>query len=618
MTKRKTKHALLMSGLALLLCVSMLIGSTYAWFTDSVTSTGNKIQSGTLKLDLEVLGENGWVSIKEDKTALFNYDKWEPGYVDVQLLKVENEGSLALKWVAKFVSEQELSVLADVIDVYVLPYGVLADDSTVAFPAGRDLTGYTKVGTVKEFVNTIRETTHGTLLAGEAAYLGFALKMREDAGNTYQDKTLGAFDIRILATQLTYEKDSFDDQYDVDSTFPNGKNSKTSKVYTKAADGIDFAVSIDIPAEAPEGEYEIDPPLPEDIVFTNSNGVGTMSFDLSLMRTLNGVTESAGNTGARFPVTVSVPHPFLEVTKVYHNGVEIEDFTYDSATGLVSFTTTHFSPFSLEYKDYTDSSYELKYTKTDEGVSITKGMFVDVDPKTFDSSLESPDSKYMVVDFVKGGKTYYVVSEKATSYFIEPTDSGKLWSIISGLQNNAHSTVYIKPGEYSEATTINVYSSMDIIGLGDAEDIKIVKVSSSSSNRHLFNCNGTKADYIEVTLRNLSLDATAKTTNSKDNAVVQSIRKTKVKCFDLTIVKGSDWDAVAFYVNGNNAVDGVKYPAYLYAENCSLDTTRTYGIVSTKGSYKFYHSGLTYSGTAYTKNSGSIKNVRMAADDWDW
>ena len=53
MTKQKsTKRALLMSALALLMCVSMLIGSTFAWFTDSVTSAGNKIQAGTLDIEL--------------------------------------------------------------------------------------------------------------------------------------------------------------------------------------------------------------------------------------------------------------------------------------------------------------------------------------------------------------------------------------------------------------------------------------------------------------------------------------------------------------------------------------------------------------------------------------
>lgn len=215
MTKAKsTKRALLLSALSLLMCVSMLIGSTFAWFTDSVTSAGNKIQSGTLKLDLELLDKNGnWESIKEDKTALFDYDKWEPGYTEFKVLKIENEGSLALKWLAKFVSANDLSILADVIDVYVYPSA-----TELQYPADRNLDDYTKVGTVAQFVNSIKDTTKGELKAGEAAYLGIALKMREEAGNEYQGLDLGgAFDIQIIATQLTYESDSFDNQYDADA-----------------------------------------------------------------------------------------------------------------------------------------------------------------------------------------------------------------------------------------------------------------------------------------------------------------------------------------------------------------------------------------------------------------
>ena len=223
MTKTKsTKHALIMSVMALFLCFTMLLGTTFAWFTDSVTSAGNKIMSGTLKVDLELLDKDSgtWNSIKEDKTALFNNDKWEPGYTEVKMLKVENEGTLALKWKAKFVSDEELGILADVIDVYVLPYGVL-DDATnvVSYPDNRDLEGYIKVGTVRDFVNTIETTTTGKLEAGQAAYLGIALKMQESAGNDYQGEDLGAFDIAILATQDSYESDSFDNQYDKDADY---------------------------------------------------------------------------------------------------------------------------------------------------------------------------------------------------------------------------------------------------------------------------------------------------------------------------------------------------------------------------------------------------------------
>ena len=164
---------------------------------------------------MELLDKDGnWVSIKKDKTALFGYSKWEPGYTEFKVLRIENEGSLALKWLAKFISASELSALADVIDVYVKPSA-----AELQYPADRNLGGYTNVGTVAQFVDSIKETTKGELKAGEEAYLGIALKMQEDAGNEYQDLDLGGvFDIQIVATQLTYESDSFNDQYDAEAT----------------------------------------------------------------------------------------------------------------------------------------------------------------------------------------------------------------------------------------------------------------------------------------------------------------------------------------------------------------------------------------------------------------
>ena len=229
MTKRKTtKRALLFSALSLLMCVAMLIGNTYAWFTDSVTSGSNKIVAGTLKLDLEVLENGTWSSIKESRAPIFNYEKWEPGYTDVKILKVENEGNLALKWYAKFVCGKKLSILADVIDVYVCP----SETTELTYPADRDLTGYTHVGTLKQFVDTIETTTYGHLATGKSAYLGIALKMQESAGNEYQGLDLGAaFDIQILATQDTVESDSFNNQYDA-----NAEYEKSADVWDGTAD----------------------------------------------------------------------------------------------------------------------------------------------------------------------------------------------------------------------------------------------------------------------------------------------------------------------------------------------------------------------------------------------
>ena len=57
MKKMNAKRALLMSVISMMLCIAMLVGTTYAWFTDSVTTGVNSITSGTLSVD--IVDENG-------------------------------------------------------------------------------------------------------------------------------------------------------------------------------------------------------------------------------------------------------------------------------------------------------------------------------------------------------------------------------------------------------------------------------------------------------------------------------------------------------------------------------------------------------------------------------
>ena len=213
------KRSLTVSVISLILCVSMLLGTTFAWFTDSVTSAGNIIQSGTL--DIEMF----WADGKEDPAtvawndasegAIFDYDKWEPGYVEVRHIKIENKGSLALAYKLAIVANGEVSDLSDVIDVYYLdPAAQVAD---------RDqLTDNNKIGTLTEVLANLASTGTGALAKGETDTVTLALKMQELAGNEYQDKSIGStFSVQLLATQLSSEFDSFGDDYDTDAVFPN-------------------------------------------------------------------------------------------------------------------------------------------------------------------------------------------------------------------------------------------------------------------------------------------------------------------------------------------------------------------------------------------------------------
>lgn len=202
---------------AIAVMCTILLGSTFAWFTDSVGSSGNKIQAGTLKVDLELLDNDGdWHSVKDENKPIFDYCNCEPGYTDIKIFKVVNEGTLALKWKAKIVANGSLSALADIIDVCVLP-----SEEELTYPTERTLDGYIYAGTVADFVKGFEMNTTGKLLAEEEAYLGIALKMNPNAGNEYQGLDLiGSFDIRIIATQLSSEDDGFGDDYDSGAEYP--------------------------------------------------------------------------------------------------------------------------------------------------------------------------------------------------------------------------------------------------------------------------------------------------------------------------------------------------------------------------------------------------------------
>lgn len=221
MTKKKsTKRALLMSLLSMLLCVTMLVGTTFAWFTDSVTSSGNIIKTGTLDVEMHWMAgtedpnttdADAWANAADG--AIFDYKNWEPGYVQVRHVKISNVGSLALKYKVQIAAESEFSDIVDAIDVYYVDPAVQITDRT-------ELSDSMAIGSLREVLAGMADTANGSLSAGESVTITLALKMREDAGNEYQNKSTGRFAVQLLATQYTEENDSFGDQYDADAEWP--------------------------------------------------------------------------------------------------------------------------------------------------------------------------------------------------------------------------------------------------------------------------------------------------------------------------------------------------------------------------------------------------------------
>ena len=231
MKKRSLKQRIVAATLALVMLLSSLLGTTFAWFTDSVTSGGNKIQSGNLEIDLLHKVNSGWVSLKEHTDhKVFDYDKWEPGYTRVESLKVANLGSLALKYklsleaaVGTATVGKNGEKLSDVIDVYILG----EDSNGTSFETIKNSWVYK--GTLTQVLKNPANFFSGELLpTGEdsstvavgSKVISIALHMQEEAGNEYQKLSVGDIYVNLIATQSSYENDSFDDKYDEDAIFP--------------------------------------------------------------------------------------------------------------------------------------------------------------------------------------------------------------------------------------------------------------------------------------------------------------------------------------------------------------------------------------------------------------
>ena len=220
---KTTKRALLTSIVALVMCFTMLVGTTFAWFTDSVTSENNVIKSGNLDITLEYYNGTSWVDVK-DASDILAGDLWEPGYVDVAYLRIKNAGSLALKYQlgVNIVSETdgktpagETITLSDYIYFDVIE-GV--NGQTSAYASREAALAVTTETTI------ISEgyTKAANLEAGsDYTYLAMVVYMPVSVGNEANHDGTNSPEINlgisIYATQYTKESDSFDDQYDADA-----------------------------------------------------------------------------------------------------------------------------------------------------------------------------------------------------------------------------------------------------------------------------------------------------------------------------------------------------------------------------------------------------------------
>ena len=210
--QKATKRALLTSVMALVMCVVMLVGTTFAWFTDTASTGVNKIVAGNLKVD--IVGATTGNHI--DSLSFQNKDNsssilWEPGVTfHTEGFRIKNDGNLALKW-KMVVNKDSASTgvvegsngkagmnLLDVIDFSV----VSSKDENAPAVKIDEFVGHTAAETIDSVTYYIKGT------------------MKTTAGNDYQNLTLNGITITVYATQDTVENDSFDNTYDEGATLP--------------------------------------------------------------------------------------------------------------------------------------------------------------------------------------------------------------------------------------------------------------------------------------------------------------------------------------------------------------------------------------------------------------
>ena len=263
---KTTKRALLSSVMAMFICVAMLIGTTFAWFTDSASTAVNKIQAGTLKVGLEMKdASNSWVNAEGEtlswkKAATAPAGEmvlWEPGCTyELPLLKITNLGNLETQFQVQIngitgtdKNGQPSTKLLDALNFEVVfltdeeYFDIFRPDQLAALTSsfgGSYLNNLPyKIG-IPSYITQSDPGLTGIRLrqngdGGDTYYVRIRAHMDESANNDYQGLSLDNIGITVVATQLPEEYDSFGNQYDANAEYPVVVSSQTAFSETVAA-----------------------------------------------------------------------------------------------------------------------------------------------------------------------------------------------------------------------------------------------------------------------------------------------------------------------------------------------------------------------------------------------
>ena len=240
---KSTKRALLSSAFAIMLCAAMLIGTTFAWFTDTASTGVNKIVSGNLDIEVEyrTSSEGDWKTL-DNATDLFGAEGtlFEPGHTRVVELKIKSAGNLALKYkIGMNVVSETAGTNKDGNPYKLSDYLKVAATGFQQYPAEGSIAeamewaifqpGMGSMWKSHDFANFYLEyASNGNvhvLQPGAAQILGIKVYMPETVGNeanaisTEKAASIN-FGLNVVATQHTTESDSYGNKYDKNAGYP--------------------------------------------------------------------------------------------------------------------------------------------------------------------------------------------------------------------------------------------------------------------------------------------------------------------------------------------------------------------------------------------------------------
>ena len=452
MTKKySTKKALMASALSLLLCISMLIGTTFAWFTDSVTSGSNIIKSGNLDIVLEYWDGDSWEDA-EGKVIPFvaadgrSQDQilWEPGCTyEMAPFRVRNEGNLNAKILILLNGVTGNEKLMEVIELKTrvnnIPESLLNGSAGNVFQrfedAELDIFYGVPEGNVV-FDHSLAgkgTTTPGTGHTDTSPEFTIFGHMAEEAGNAYMNLSIEGISITVLATQQTYESDSFNNKYDQDAQFPN-----VSAPVSIPAEDVVAPVTINaknmqvkVPAEVinnlPAEVTSIQLMFSEPVVENNK-----VHFAYIELVDQNGAKIDLESNTAEFAVTLPAQTTFAPGTavEIYHDGEKMAIASV-AADGTISYSATHFCEVNvtLPKNAYYVATYDEFYTEVYYG-----GMVIPTADIALSNFLVSPND----TDIYLNGKN---ITGQTNFFFYAPIESALL--SINGEGTVTTSTGYV-------------------------------------------------------------------------------------------------------------------------------------------------------------------------------